>query len=114
MVSTLIRQIPHDFKYWRNIVALALVYFLAARVGFLFPFEGEIATLVWPASGVALTAILLFGLDLWPAVTLGSLLVAISNGHSLQLTLGVILAHTLEAYVGAYILTQIYLFRYQT
>ena len=73
---------------------------------FLFPFDGEIATIIWPASAVALVALLLFGLDLWPGIVLGSLLVAISNNHSWQLTTGVMFAHTLEPFVGAYILNK--------
>lgn len=93
-----------SLKYTGKITLLALVYFLTARLGFLFPFQGEIASILWPASGLAMVGLLLFGLDLWPAIVLGSLLAAVSNNHSWQLTIGVVIAHTLEAYSGSYIL----------
>ena len=90
--------------YFLKVAAFALVYFLAARVGFLFPFAGELPTLIWLASGVALVVLLLYGLDLWPGIALGSVLVAISNHHSLPLTIGIVFTHTIEPFIGAYIL----------
>lgn len=86
------------------VIVFALLYFIAGRIGFLLPFAGEIATLIWPASGLALAVLLRYGLHWWPGVTLGALLLAISNQHSVPLTIGVLFAHTLEVYVAAYLL----------
>lgn len=97
-------KLPSHVVYVLKILVLAIVYFIAARIGFLFPFDGEIATLIWLATGVALSALILFGLDLWPGIVLGSILVAISNQHSLMLTIGIMIAHTAEAYFAAYFL----------
>ncbi|MDX1528719.1 MAG: MASE1 domain-containing protein, partial [Gammaproteobacteria bacterium] len=57
-----------------GIAALAAVYFAAARLSLLLAIPPGYATAVWPASGVALAALLLFGRRLWPGVFLGSLL----------------------------------------
>ena len=104
---TIGQYLPQTNKHWTQIVGFAVIYFIAARIGFLLPFEGEIATLIWPASSIALAVLLLYGIELWPAITLGALAVAISNQHSPQLTLGVLVAHTLEPALGAYALLRL-------
>ncbi|MCK6630224.1 MAG: MASE1 domain-containing protein [Anaerolineae bacterium] len=71
----------------------------------LASFRG-IVTLVWPPTGVALAALLLFGYRLWPGIALGALLVNLSAGASLA-AVGISLGNTLEAVVGAYLLNRI-------
>jgi signal transduction histidine kinase len=94
-------------RFAGQIIALAGIYFLAARIGFLFPFKGGTATIVWPASALALALLTLVGLRYWPAITIGAVFVAISNRHSPALTLFIPVAHTLEPLVGAYLLRRV-------
>jgi signal transduction histidine kinase len=54
-------------------------------------------TLVWPPTGIALAALLLFGSDLWPGVALGAFLGAVATGVPLAVALGVSAGNTLEA-----------------
>jgi CheY-like chemotaxis protein len=54
--------------------ATAAAYFAAASLGLRLAFEAEQVTLVWPTTGVALAALLLFGRAVWPGVVLGALL----------------------------------------
>lgn len=51
---------------------IAVAYFAAARAGFRAAFVAEQITTVWAPTGIALAALLLGGLRLWPAVWLGA------------------------------------------
>src|SRR5579872_760532 len=53
---------------------LAVAYYVAARLGLQLQFEGTQATPVWPPSGLAFAALLLFGPGLAGGVFLGALL----------------------------------------
>lgn len=90
--------------YFIRIALFAIAYFLIAKLGFLFPFSGEIPTLLWPGHAFGLAMLLLFGLRLWPGIAIASIFIAISNNHSLPLTLAVTLAHTAETMSGAWLL----------
>jgi PAS domain S-box-containing protein len=83
--------------------ALALVYFAAGRVGLLFAMVHPNATPVWPASGVALAAVLIFGNRVWPGIALGAFLVNLSISGGFLVPLGIAIGNTLEGVVGAYL-----------
>ncbi len=56
-----------------GILTLAVAYFLGARLGvrLAFPTSPGLAA-IWPASGIALAALLLVGSELWPGIWLGA------------------------------------------
>lgn len=54
--------------------AIALAYFAAGKLGLLLAIPPGYATAIWPPSGIALGALLLFGGRFWPAIWLGSFL----------------------------------------
>ncbi|WP_163535482.1 PAS domain S-box protein [Frigidibacter albus] len=56
-------------------VALALAYALGGWTGTTLAVPPGYATIIWPASGIALAALLLAGRRLWPGVFLGSFLI---------------------------------------
>jgi PAS domain S-box-containing protein len=60
----------------RHLLGIGLVaagYFLLAVLALSHPWiDGDLGKIVWPASGFALAALLLFGIDLWPGVALGA------------------------------------------
>ncbi|MGH9187244.1 MAG: MASE1 domain-containing protein [Acidimicrobiales bacterium] len=58
-----------------DIAALAAVYYLAARLGLSVPFLPGNVTAVWPPTGIALAALMLWGNRLWPGAFIGALLV---------------------------------------
>ena len=51
---------------------LAVIYYAAARLGLQLQFEATQATPIWPASGIALAALILLGPRLAPGVFLGA------------------------------------------
>ncbi|WP_220212724.1 MASE1 domain-containing protein [Streptomyces sp. WELS2] len=59
-----------------RVVAVAACYYAAARLGLLreLTVEGAVVTPIWPPTGVAVAALLIFGLRCWPGITLGAFL----------------------------------------
>ena len=62
---------------------------------------------VWPPTGIAIAAMLLFGNHLWPGISIGVLLGSLITGAPLNLALGMALGNTLEALAIAYSLRKI-------
>ncbi len=60
---------------WARVVILAAGYTLTGIVGLSLAIPPGYATAVWPPSGIALAAILLWGPRVWPGVAAGSVLV---------------------------------------
>jgi PAS domain S-box-containing protein len=94
-------------------VALALAYYAAARLGLLLSFEATNVSPVWPPSGIALGALLLFGGRLWPGIFAGACVAnfvvfsangALGPGAALLASLGIAAGNTIEALVGMLVL----------
>src|ERR1700682_6351094 len=83
---------------------LFLAYVVTARLGLLMDAVAGFATLVWPPTGIALAALLLFGRRLWPGVLAGALCVNLMVGASLPVALAIATGNTLEALVGSWLL----------
>ena len=98
---------PSRLKQAAEILGLAVVYALVARLGLGMDAVGGFATLVWPPTGIALAALLLFGFRLWPGIVLGALIVNIWMGAPVLVALGISGGNTLEAVVGAYALRRV-------
>ncbi len=89
---------------------LAAIYAAAGIAGLQFPFFHSAVTTVWPPSGIALAALLLFGLRLAPGIALGAFAVNLWNSGSLIGALGVGVGNTLAAAAGAWVLTHLFSF----
>ncbi len=63
--------------YLLRVAALALAYGLAAIFGLTWSVVPGAGSPIWPASGIAIAALILGGLRLWPGVVLGRLLAAV-------------------------------------
>ncbi len=94
-----------------QVAALAAVYYGAAKLGLSLAFETASVTAVWPPTGIALAALVLFGFRLWPGVALGALLANAWTGVPLLTVLGITTGNTLEALAGAYLLMRVVDFR---
>ena len=90
-----------------RVVALAVVYVLAARAGLTLDAISGCATLVGPPPGIALAALLLGGYALWPGVFLGAVIANMLTGAPIAVALGIGVGNTLEAVLGAYALNRI-------
>ena len=82
---------------------LTALYVVAGKFGLSLAFINASASAVWPPAGIALAALLLWGLGLWPAVFLGAFIVNISTTASLPTALAISVGNTLEAVLGAWL-----------
>lgn len=87
-----------------GIALLAGAYWASGRLGLELAFETRSVTAIWPPTGIALAALVLWGRALWPGVALGALLANAWTGVPLITLLGIVVGNTLEAVVGAYLL----------
>ena len=105
-----IKKIPFPAKlkafgiFLLKVIALAIIYHLAARLGLRMAYVQMNTSPVWPPAGIALAALLLFGSNLWPGITLGVLLGSLFTGAPFALALGMSIGNTLEALLGVYLL----------
>jgi class 3 adenylate cyclase/integral membrane sensor domain MASE1 len=98
---------PHRLLYAAKVVGLAAAYYGAAKLGLSLSFETDSVTAVWPPTGIALAALVLWGYRLWPGVALGALLANTWTGIPLYAELGITLGNTLEALAGAWLLHRV-------
>ena len=85
-----------------EILVLAAVYFYAGKLGLSLAYLHASASAVWPPTGIALAALLLWGYKLWPGIFLGAFLVNITTQGSVATTFGIAAGNTLEALLGAW------------
>lgn len=101
-------------RYALASLAVGLAYFVTGRLGTLLALPSGYATAIFPASGLALAALLWRGIGLWPGILLGSFCMNawIANSNSPDFSLlqffpvGVIigLGACGEAILGVYLL----------
>jgi signal transduction histidine kinase/integral membrane sensor domain MASE1 len=83
---------------------LAATYIAAGRFGLSLAFQFPSASPVWPPSGIALAALIIFGQRLAPGVLIGATIVnATTPGTPLLAASLIAIGNTLEAVVGAYL-----------
>ncbi len=90
---------------------LTLVYFAAATFGLSLAAMHKNVSLVWPPTGIAVAAVLLFGYRIWPGIALGAFLVNAFTGVGLVVSAAIATGNTLEALAGAYLLRHFTQFR---
>jgi integral membrane sensor domain MASE1/anti-sigma regulatory factor (Ser/Thr protein kinase) len=97
--------------YAAKLVGVAAVYYGSAKLGLELAFETRSVTAVWPPTGIALAAVVLWGARMWPGIALGAFLANSWTGIPLYAVLGITIGNTLEALVGAYLLRRFAGFR---
>ena len=69
---------------WSHLVLFVGAYFVAGKLGLILAFLHVSASPVWPPTGLALAALLLFGIRFWPAIFLGAFLVNLTTAGSVD------------------------------
>jgi PAS domain S-box-containing protein len=96
-------QPPRTGQWLACNALFTLIYFLAGKLGLALAFEHSSASPVWPPTGIALAAMLIWGFQLWPGLLAGAFLVNITNGqHDLSVAYaaaccGIALFNTVES-----------------
>ncbi|WP_405985561.1 MASE1 domain-containing protein [Streptomyces sp. NBC_00872] len=80
-----------------RILGVAVAYYAGGQLGLLkqVRIEGATVTPLWPATGIALTALLLLGLDVWPGITLGTLFSIVTLGPFVPADVAILAGNTL-------------------
>ncbi len=91
-----------------RILFVSVAYCVAGHIGLLFDTVDGFVCFIWPASGVALGAMLLWGYRIWPGVFIGTFLTVMTTRDANFFTsIGFSTGSTLEAFAGAWILRRI-------
>jgi signal transduction histidine kinase len=81
--------------------ALTVLYFVAGKAGLAFATLNSSASAVWPPTGIALGAFLLFGTRVWPAIFAGAFLVNVTTAGTAFTSASIAAGNTLEGLVGS-------------
>ena len=89
-----------------TILVLALTYFVAAKLGLKFASINPSATAVWVPTGISLTAFLIFGYRVWPAILLGAFFANLTTAGSVLTSTAIRIGNTLEGVLGCYLVNR--------
>ena len=87
-------------RYTAALAAVALIYFGTAELSLVATARPS-PTPIWPPSGLALAALLLGGLRVWPAIYVGAFLAYAINAAGAATAAAIALGTTLEGLIGA-------------
>ncbi len=110
-LQTEVPQNPSRTNDAVRLTFIALAYFLAHQLAFLFPDSQRVLTVIWPAGGIGLAAFLLSPRRLWPAIAAvlfvtGSVADVLS-GRPLAVSLGFMAANAIESAACAWLISNV-------
>jgi PAS domain S-box-containing protein len=103
LIRTKIRSPQYAFVA----VAVAIIYFAAAEFGLSLASVHTSVSPVWPPTGIAIAALLVFGRKFWPAILLGAFGANLLTHVSVPTAAGIAVGNTLEALTAWYLLRRI-------
>ena len=89
---------------WLRLALVAAAYYVGARLGLELALVNGQVTPVWPPTGIALVAILVFGARVWPAVALAAFAVNLPLGPNVVGAALIAIGNTLAPLAAAYLL----------
>ena len=99
-------QMSQSLRRVALLAGLAAVYYLGAKLGLRFAFINSSVTTVWPPAGIALTAFVLFGYRVWPAIFGAAFLANLTTTGALLPSIGIAIGNTAEGLLGAYLVNR--------
>src|SRR5678816_4886642 len=85
-------------------LVVAVLYFIGAELGLSLASLHENVTPVWPPTGIAIAALLIFGPRVWPGVFAGALAANLALNLPVASDIGIATGNTLEAILAWYLL----------
>ena len=89
-----------------TLVGIALIYFILAKFGLMLASVNPSATPIWPPTGFALAAVLLWGNRIAPAILIGAFIANATTAGSLATSVAIAVGNSLEAVVGAWLINE--------
>lgn len=86
--------------------SLTALYVMAGKLGLQLAVFHPSATPVWPPTALSLSALLLLGSWVWPAIFAGAFVVNVTTAGSMATSLGIALGNTLEGLLGAFLVNR--------
>jgi signal transduction histidine kinase/CheY-like chemotaxis protein len=87
-----------------ELLGVGVVYFISAKAGLALASVHPNATPIWPPTGIALAAIMLWGYRVCPAIFLAAFLVNATTAGSVFTSFAIAIGNTLESTVGGYLI----------
>ena len=95
-----------------QILLLTIVYIVTARFGLVFSYPETNASPIWLPTGIAISAVLIYGYKIWPGIALGAFaanlffLIDLNSSVpiSIAVSLGTSVGNTLEAILAVYLI----------
>jgi PAS domain S-box-containing protein len=91
-------------RYLSALLAVTLAYFVLAKLGLQLASINPSASPIWPPTGLALAAVLLGGLRIWPAIFIGAFAANATTAGTLATSALIALGNTLEGVAGGYLI----------
>jgi signal transduction histidine kinase/integral membrane sensor domain MASE1/CheY-like chemotaxis protein len=88
-------------NYVAGLIGIGLTYFVLAKSGLALALIHPTASSVWPPTGFALAAIVLWGYRAWPAIFLAAMIANATAAGSIGTAISIATGNSLEALVGA-------------
>jgi two-component sensor histidine kinase/integral membrane sensor domain MASE1 len=92
-----------DLRLAIIVVGLATVYFGAARFGMSLAFATKQVTAVWPPTGIAVAAYVIFGYRVWPGVFVGAFVANATRDEPALAAAAIAVGNTAAGMVGLYL-----------
>jgi len=110
MQETKIRNDHFSMHDCLIIFTIAVSYFFAHQISFLYPDSAKVLMAIWPAAGIGLASLLLTPRYLWPAI-IAALFVAgntanLLDGRPLLNSVGFMTANVFESWLSAWMITE--------
>ena len=83
---------------------VAVAYLAAAKFGFSLAFATKQVTAIWPPTGIAIAALLLYGYRVWPGIWLGAFASNALSSEPVWTAAAIATGNTLAPVFGAYLL----------
>ena len=98
--------ITRDLTYLLDLLGIGVVYFVLAKIGLTLASINSSTSAIWPATGFALAAALMWGYRIGPAVLVASFAANVTNVGSIYAATGIALGNTLEALLAAWLINR--------
>jgi signal transduction histidine kinase/integral membrane sensor domain MASE1/CheY-like chemotaxis protein len=94
-------SIRRGLSYVAAQIGIGLTYFVLAKIGLALSLINPSASAVWPPTGFALAAVILWGYRTWPAIFLAAIIANAAAAGSLGTAISIATGNLLEALTGA-------------
>jgi PAS domain S-box-containing protein len=96
-----------QLRYAVVFIFVAAAYYFSAKIGLSLALIHTNVSAVWPPSGLAIAAVLLFGYRIWPAILAGAFLANFFTPVTPVAAAGIAIGNTLEAVAAGALLSRI-------